>query len=209
MNHPRSSPAPRLATALLAALLSGTALAEKADRGMPLSVAADRQATVDLSKQVVVFSGNVVITKGSIEIRADRVEVREAPDGYRTAVAIGGPGKPATFRQKRDSVDEYIAGQADRLEYDDKGDVVRFIDNAVVRRLRGEAVGDEITGALITYDNTTEVFSVSGGASAGAEHGAPGGRVRAVLAPRPGTAAAAEAASQAASAPRGTAGDKR
>ena len=199
MNHPRSTPIPCLLAALLAAALAGPVLAEKSDRAMPLSVAADRQATVDLSKQVVVFSGNVVITKGSIEIRADRVEVHEAPDGYRTALAIGAPGKPATFRQKRDGVDEYITGQADRLEYNDKGDVVRFIDNAVVRRLRGETVGDEITGQLITYDNTTEVFSVSGSPAAGGSNG----RVRAVLTPRAGTAAA-EAASAASAA-----GDKR
>jgi lipopolysaccharide export system protein LptA len=183
--------------AVLAALcLTGTAQAERADRTKPLNVAADRQGTFDLLKQVIVFSGNVIITKGSIVIKADRVEVREAPDGYRTAVAIGGGAKPATFRQKRDNVDEHIDGQADRLEYDEKGDVVRFVGNAMVRRLRGATIGDEVTGSLITYDNTTEVFSVSGGTQANTA-GSPGGRVRAVLTPREGTPAAAEAASQA------------
>jgi lipopolysaccharide export system protein LptA len=182
--------------ALLALLPAVPAQAEKADRAKPLNVAADRQGTVDLLKQVVVFSGNVIITKGTIVIKADRVEVRETPDGYRTAVAIGGAGHPATFRQKRDGVDEYIDGQAERLEYDDKGDTIRFVNNAIVRRLRGATIGDEITGSLITYDNTTEVFSVSGGNAANPTPGG-GGRVRAVLAPREGTPAAAEAASAA------------
>ena len=181
---------------LLALLLAGPAQAEKADRAKPLNVAADSQGTVDLLKQVVVFSGNVIITKGTIVIKADRVEVRETPDGYRTAVAIGGSTRPATFRQKRDGVDEFIDGQAERLEYDDKADTIRFVNNAIVRRLRGATIGDEITGSLITYDNTTEVFSVSGGNTANATPGG-GGRVRAVLTPREGTAAAAEAASAA------------
>jgi lipopolysaccharide export system protein LptA len=200
MTQLRSLRRPAARTAFAAVLLvlgwAGSAHAERADRSKPLNVAADRQGTFDLLKQVVVFSGNVIITKGTIVIKADRVEVREAPDGYRTAVAIGSPSKPATFRQKRDNVDEHIDGQADRLEYDEKGDVVRFVDNAMVRRLRGATIGDEITGSLITYDNTTEVFSVSGGTPANTA-GSPGGRVRAVLTPREGTAAAAEAASQA------------
>jgi lipopolysaccharide export system protein LptA len=185
-----------LSAGLVGLALATPALAERADRTKPLNVAADQQGTFDLLKQVVVFSGNVIITKGSIVIKADRVEVREAPDGYRTAVAIGSASRPATFRQKRDGVDEYIDGQADRLEYDEKGDVIRFNSNAIVRRLRGATIGDEITGSLITYDNTTEVFSVSGGTPANTA-GSPGGRVRAVLTPREGTAAAAEAASQA------------
>jgi lipopolysaccharide export system protein LptA len=194
---PRLSPRGSVAIAALLALwLAGPAQAEKADRAKPLNVAADRQGTVDLLKQVVVFSGNVIITKGTIVIKADRVEVRETPDGYRTAVAIGGTTRPATFRQKRDGVDEYIDGQAERLEYDDKADTIRFVNNAIVRRLRGAAIGDEITGSLITYDNTTEVFSVSGGSTANASPGGSG-RVRAVLTPREGTAAAAEAASAA------------
>ena len=86
-------------------------------------------------KQVVVFTGNVVITKGTLTIKADRVEVREGADGYRTAVAIGGNSQ-ASFSQKRDGVDETIEGIADRLEYDERGDVVRFIDDATVRRMR-------------------------------------------------------------------------
>jgi lipopolysaccharide export system protein LptA len=183
-------------SAVLAVLLAVPAQAEKADRGKPLNVAADQQGTLDLLKQVVVFSGNVIITKGSIVIKADRVEVRELPDGYRVAVALGSSGRPATFRQKREGVDEFIDGQADRLEYEEKPDVIRFVNNAIVRRLRGATIGDEVTGSLITYDNTTEVFSVSGG-SQSTTAGSPGGRVRAVLTPREGTPAAAEAASQA------------
>jgi len=131
-------------------------------------------------------------------IRANRIEVRESADGYHTAVAFGTPGQHATFRQKRDAVDEYIAGDAERLEYDGKSDVIRFVNNASVRRLRGSETADEISGNLVTYDSGTEVFNVTGGAPATASN--PGGRVRAVLTPREGSAAAAEAARGAAAA---------
>jgi len=73
--------------------------------------------------------------------------------------------------------------------------VVRFIDNANVRRLRGAAVGDEVSGNLITYDSVAEVFSVQGKPSPTPSN--PSGRVRAVLTP-----AAADAPASAASAPR-------
>ena len=194
-------PARLFAAALLLGVLSAPAQAEKADRFKPLNVEADQPGKIDLQNQIVVFNGNVVVTKGTMAIRAARIEVRETPDGYHTAVAFGSAGKPATFRQKRDGVDEYVDGEAERLEYDGKADTVRFVTNAAVRRLRGTAVADEITGNLVTYNSVSEVFNVSGGAVTPAN---PTGRVRAVLTPREGSAAAAESASAAASRPAAT-----
>jgi len=184
-------------TALLVSLCLMPAHAERADRLKPLNVQADTSGTIDLQKQTLMFSGNVVIAKGTMVIRASRVEVRQLPSGYDIAVAFGAPGAPATFRQKRDGVDEFITGEAERIEYDGKADTIRFVNNAAVRRLRGATLADEITGNLVTYDSTSEVFNVSGGAPATATN--PGGRVRAVLAPRLGTDAAREAAQAASS----------
>jgi lipopolysaccharide export system protein LptA len=190
-------PVPRrqflLAALLCAALVpaSFSARAEKADRFKELTIEADRSSSGDLLNQVFIFNGNVVVTKGTMVIRADRIEVRESPDGYRSAVAIGSPSRHATFRQKRDAPDEWIEGDAERLEYDGRSDVIRFVNNASVRRLRGTNAADELTGNLVTYDSSTEVFNVTGGAQATAAN--PGGRVRAVLMPKEGTAAAAEA----------------
>ncbi len=176
----------------LAVVTATPARAEKADRFKPLNVEADLPGKIDLLNQYVVFNGNVVVTKGTMTIRANRIEVRESPDGYHTAVAFGSPTQHATFRQKRDAPDEYIAGDAERLEYDGKSDVIRFVNNASVRRLRGSETSDEISGNLVTYDSGTEVFNVTGGAASTAAN--PGGRVRAVLTPKEGSAAAAEAA---------------
>ena len=185
--------------AVLAALAATPAFAEKADRFKPLNVEADQPGRIDLLNQHVVFNGNVVVTKGTMTIRAGRIEVRETPDGYHSAVAIGSANKPATFRQKRDGVDVWIEGEAERLEYDGKTYTIRFVNNASVRRLRGSTVADEIAGNVVSYDSIAEVFSVSGGAAATPAN--PGGRVRAVLTPREGSAAAAEAAAAAASEP--------
>ena len=195
---PNCPPVPRcpsFATALLwgsaLALASFPTQAEKADRFKELTVEADQSSSGDLLNQVFVFNGNVVVTKGTMIIRAQRIEVRESPDGYRSAVAIGSPSQHATFRQKRDAPDEWIEGNAERLEYDGRSDIIRFVNNASVRRLRGANAADELTGNLVTYDSSTEVFNVTGGAQATAAN--PGGRVRAVLMPKEGTAAAAEA----------------
>ena len=178
---------------LFCALLMASAQAEKADRGKPLTIEADQPGSVDLQKQVVVFNGNVIVAQGTMAIRAERVEVRERPDGHRNATALGSAGKPASFRQKRDGVDETIEGSADRIEYDSRGDVVRFAGNALVRRLRGATPADEISGSVITYDNGNETFNVQGAATAPAGAAAPGnGRVRVVIMPKPDAAPAVE-----------------
>lgn len=193
-----------LAMALAVLSTVGSAAAEKADRLKPLKVEAD-VGRYDDQKQVGTFSGHVVVTKGTMEMRAAQIQVRQGADGYHHGVATAAAGERATFRQKRDGVDEIIEGQAERIEYDGKTDTVRFVGRAVIRRLAGGKVTDEASGSVISYDNQAEVFSVTGGASA-ASPGNPEGRVRAVLTPREGTAAAAEAASQPASAPRDSAG---
>jgi len=180
-----------LVLSLAALLVAPLAQAEKADRNKPMVIEANQPGTLDIARQVVVFAGSVVIAQGTLSIRAERVEVRERPDGYRSATALGTPGKPASFRQKRDAVDEFVEGSAERIEFDSRGDVVRFVGAAQVRRLRGAATADEITGSVITYDNGNETFSVQGGAPAAAGASAPStGRVRVVLTPRPDAASA-------------------
>lgn len=191
---PRPTARPSALAALALALLLGAApaAAERADRTKPMVVEADRPGTVDLQRQVVVFNGNVVITQGTMVLRADRIEMRETPDGYRAASAIGSAGKPATWRQKRDGVDETVEGSAERIEFDGRADTLRFIGSGAVRRLRGATVADEITGAVIVWDNLAEVFRVEGGQASETN---PGGRVRVILSPR------AEGAADPASAP--------
>ena len=123
-------------------------------------------------------------------IKADRVEIRQTPDGFHVGTAWGAAGAPVSYRQKRDGVPEFVEGVADRVEFDGRAEVLRFIGNGVVRRLRGTETVDEITGTLITWNHGSEQFSVQGGTPTTAN---PSGRVRAVLSPRPGSAAAESA----------------
>lgn len=164
-----------------------------------MTIEADKPGVVDLQRQLTSFSGNVVISQGTLTLRAERVEVRENAAGWRTAKATGTPGSPASMRQKRDLADEWLEGSAESIEFDSRADTFRLSGNAVVRRMRGSVVADEITGGLITWDNSAEQFSVAG---ASATASAPAGRVRAVLAPRGEAAAPAQAPAAAASAPR-------
>ncbi len=135
----------------------------------------------DDARQTSVFTGNVVITKGSIRIRGAQVEVRQDLKGNQFGVVNG---SPAFFRQKRDGVDEFIEGTAQRIEYNSQADTVRFVGGAVLRRLTGSQINDETTGALIVYNNSTDVFTVDGGPS-NRTTGNPTGRVRAMLTPVP------------------------
>jgi lipopolysaccharide export system protein LptA len=169
--------------------LAGPARAERADRRQPMVGMADH-GVLDLQRQVLVYTGNVVISQGSMVLRAERVELRTLPDGSRAASAVGSADKPASWRQKRDGVDETVEGTADRIEFDGRADTLRLLGSGAVRRLRGGSVADEITGERILWDNTAEVFRVEGGAATATN---PGGRVRAVLSPRADAPASAPA----------------
>jgi lipopolysaccharide export system protein LptA len=174
---------PTLSLAALSWVLlagAGPALAEKADRDQPMNAEADA-LRYDDARQTSVFTGNVVITKGTIVIRGSQVEVKQDAQSGQFGVVNG---SPAFFRQKRDGVDEFIEGTSQRIEYDSQADTVRFIGNAVLRRLTGSRINDETAGALIVYNNRTDVFTVDGGPS-NRSAGNPTGRVRAMLTPTP------------------------
>jgi lipopolysaccharide export system protein LptA len=174
-----------LLLALALSMGAGTAWADRTDRNQPLNFAAD-SAKVDELKKLNILTGNVEITKGTIVVRADRVEVRQSPDGYQSAVATGWPDRRASFRQKREGSDEFIEGESERLEYDSRTDTVKLVGRAVMKRFRGSTLADEVQGSTISYDNATEVFQVVGGDGSAATSG----RVRGVLTPRSALGAA-------------------
>ena len=167
---------------LLAVLGVSPVLAESADRDKPMNAEADALRYDDL-KQTSVFTGNVVITKGSTIIRGERVDVKQDPEGYQQATVVAAPGKLAYYRKKRDGLDEFIEGEGERIEYDSRQDVVKFMRNAVLRRYIGAVLADETTGSQINYDNKTDVFTVDGGAQNRSATN-PSGRIRALLSPR-------------------------
>ncbi|QGZ60509.1 lipopolysaccharide transport periplasmic protein LptA [Paraburkholderia acidisoli] len=192
----RSGGAVRAAFAALAAALSlgafaPAAHAERADKDKPLNIEADNMTYDDL-KQQTVFIGHVVATKGTILIKADRLVVTQDPQGYQYAVGTvpaGSTGdKLAYFRQKREGLNEYVDGTAERIDYDGKQDLTTLTTNATVRRLQGlSTLMDTVHGSVITYDGQNDFYTAKSGKDV-AGPGNPGGRVRATLSPRNGGA---------------------
>jgi len=172
---------------LLAWSLCVPAWAEKADRNKPMAIEADTLRYDDV-RQISVFAGRVVLTKGTIVIRGNQVEVRQDADGFQFGHVIGSAEQPAFFRQKREGLDEFVEGEGETLNYDGRADTVTITTHAQLRRYRGTLLADQITGAVIVYENLTDLFKVDGNA-AGAP-GVTGGRVHAMLTPKPDTAAA-------------------
>ncbi|KAB2313052.1 lipopolysaccharide transport periplasmic protein LptA [Betaproteobacteria bacterium SCN2] len=158
----------------LLAVLSLPAMAEKADREKPVHLEADN-VTLDDIRKVSVFEGNVLLVQGTLMLRADRVEAKQNGEGLQSVTARG---KPVSFRQKRDGVDEYIEGFSSQMEYDNVQSILRLIGDARLRK-----GGDEIRGNQITYDARTEFYKVVG------QEGAvgPSSRVRVIIRPKPKT----------------------
>lgn len=192
MNPRRRLHAVLAASALAAAAWSPVALAEKADRGKPLEVESDgtQAATVDLKTKVTVITGHVVVTQGTLQIKADRIEVRETAPGRFQANALGNAGQPATFRQKRDRLDEVIEAEAQRVDYDGAAEKVRFVGDAKMRVVRPQGPPDEAHAAVITYDQRSDTIVFEGAAPAAV--GETPGRVKLIFNPRTPDAPASE-----------------
>ena len=88
-------------------------------------------------------------------------------------------------------------------------DIVKFISKAQLRRYRGATLNDEFNGGLIVYNNVTDVFTLDGAPATGknsstGQPGAPAGRVKAMLTPKPDNAPAKAPANAASGALRDT-----
>lgn len=177
MNAPRHCPQRGLL--LLALLLALPAWAERADRDQPVNIEANR-ITVDEARKVQVFEGNVQFSQGTMMLRAEKLVVSQDANGYQKGIAYGTNGRPATFRQKREGKNEYIEGEAERIEHDSKAEKAELFTKARIR-----SGLDEVHGQYISYDARSENYVVSGTSpDASAAQSAPQGRVRAVIQPK-------------------------
>jgi lipopolysaccharide export system protein LptA len=166
----------------LNATCAGIVHAEKADADKETQILAD-QLISDDAKQTSTFIGNVVLTRGTLTVKAQKIVVTQDQAGFQYATIYAPPGGVATFRQKRDGgPDLWFEGQAQRIEYDGKVELVKLFTNAKVRRLEGNKLSDEVDGEFISYDSRTEVVSVNNTSSGQSKPGA--GRVKAVIQPR-------------------------
>ncbi len=177
----RASSIGRMLAALLTAALAQPCLAERADREKPMHLEAN-QMVVDDARKVSTFTGDVQLVQGTMVIRGDRLVVVEGEDGLKVATVFG---NTASFRQKREGLDEYVEGYGERIVYNERTEIVDFYVKARVVR-----EGDDVRGEHITYNQKTEIFRVNSGPAVAGD--APK-RVRAVLQPKPKNGGAASA----------------
>jgi lipopolysaccharide export system protein LptA len=162
-----------------ALVFSTAASAEKADRDKPINYQAD-SGDVNVQTKVGTLTGNVILTQGTLTIHADKIVFRQNADNSVSATAWG---NPITFREKRDAVDEYYEGFAQRAEYDGTKRFLELFDRALLRK-----GNDEIRSNYISYNADTEYFKAEGrpDTRAGAAGEQPlGSRVRGVFQPQP------------------------
>ena len=129
-------------------LLSTLSLAEKADRDKPIEIESDTM-TMDDTKNVSIYTGDVILTQGTLIIKADELIVREDNQGFQHSTSTG---NPTSFKQKREGVEEYIEGIGQRIEYDGHMDKVHIYRNAIVK-----LGNDTVMGDYIIYDANAEV----------------------------------------------------
>lgn len=180
--HPSKNkllPAIILLFGLLLPLWAPACFAERADRDKPMRLEAD-QVLVDDAQQVSTFTGNVQLIQGTMLIRGDKIVVAQDKEGYKHGTAYG---NTASFRQKREGLDEYVEGYGERIEYDTRAETVDFYVRARVKREL-----DEVRGEHITYNAKTEIFHVNSGLKTLGDE--PPKRVRAVLQHKPKPAGA-------------------
>ena len=176
----------RILSLILVSLFSGAVFAERADRDKPLQLEANR-ISIDDAQKVQILEGDVVLIKGTMVLRADRVVVTEDQFGFQKGVAFGGKDGLARIRQKREGVDEYIDGEAERIEYNTNNEVAELFHRAWVKS--GE---DQVKGDYIWYDGISEKYLVTAGKNSDPK--APPARVRAIIQPKNKTAAPTAAA---------------
>ena len=138
------------------------------DAGKSINIEADR-ARMDDAKKQAIYEGRVEISQGSMHINAARVEAQQDGAGFTTMLATG---DQAHFTRK-ETTGQWVEGWARRVDYDSRAELVVLTDQAHLRR--GE---DDVRGNVITYNMKTQVYQAS-------SSGKPGGRVRAVIQPKP------------------------
>lgn len=142
---------------LLALLLaSAPALhAERADRSKPVNLQAERGYFDDRLKATV-LEGRARLTQGTLTLTASKLVATQDAEGFHKGTATGGEGGLARFRQKREGRDDYIEGEAERIEYDARTDKIRLFQRAITR-----SGNDETRGEYIEYDGFTEAYTVT------------------------------------------------
>lgn len=126
-------------------LLSNFVFALSTDSQQPIYIDSDSQS-LDMTTNIVTFTGNVFLRQGSIRLYADKVIVSR-PTALEGSEIIDAFGKPATFEQTMDD-GKKINGKAFELNYD----VAKSFLTMKKKAYLVQDTGHQIEGEKITYD---------------------------------------------------------
>lgn len=157
-----------LASALLACLLTSSALASQStDRELPMSLKAD-SSNGNLEAGRLILAGNVEITQGSLIIRANSGEILQL-DGRVDRANFD--GTPVTIEQEIEDQGKLHA-EAKRIEYQVEKEIITLIGSVKIDRPRGSMRGEKVVYNLATGDM---------------DAGNSGSRVELIIQPKPKT----------------------
>ena len=184
-----------LRTTLLLAgcLMAAAAHGARADSLQKITISADDSGTAKFVDGSAELLGHVVLTRGTLVLKADRATFRQDDQGYSYATFYANAGARATFRQKRDGgADLWSEGEAQRIEYDGKNEIVKLFTDARVATIDGPRTTQEARGQFISYNSRSEEVAIFNSADGKSKPG--GGRVTFVFdnPPKPKPAPAAE-----------------
>jgi len=110
-------------------------------------------------------------------LKAERIVITEDQYGFQKGTATGGKDGLARFRQKREGSEDYVDGEAERIEYNSNSEIAELFQRAWVKS--GE---DQVRGDYIRYDAVSEKYLVTAGENRDPK--APPARVRAIIQPK-------------------------
>lgn len=167
-----------IVVAATALSLTCSAFAERADRQKPVHIEADRMMIDDL-KKVQILEGNVILNQGTMQLRAERIVVTQDESGFQRGIATSGKDGLARYREKRERSNDFVEGEAERIEYDAKTEQTQFFKRAWIK-----SGGDEVRGDYISYDALTEKYNVKNSGDSGVKGNPNESRVKMIIQPK-------------------------
>lgn len=182
MTAPQRLYLPSLPFLLLAvAFFSGTSFAEKADQDKPLILNANT-VSIDDVEQKYRLEGDILLIKGSIVVTGENGDIAVDPEGYQFIEVKGSAKSLASFRQRREGVEnEFMQGYGKDVNYNGKQEVLILVGDASLKRLLNMQLKDQLRGWKIEYRDDTQQYRVSP-SNTSAKSSLPSSR--AILAPR-------------------------
>jgi len=168
-------------TSICAMSTASIAHAEKADSQKPMTIDS-RSTKIEGKTDTKTLDGSIEIIRGTLLIRGDHCVVT-GENGKQIAVLTAAGKGQVSFRQKRDGgPDLWVEGVADRIEYDEANEIVKFFSRANGKYLDGKVVKQDLHAEYFSYDSVKDVFDavndVSGQQAVGAQ------RVKLILPPK-------------------------